>query len=114
MASTGYTERGSIIKFCFNLGNTHTQTRTLLEDANVKPPVSHALFFKWHGRYKHGRQSLDDDSGHGKMMDRRNVVLVDRRLKLTKVCDETGLSYGTVYRILTNELNSGIEIHLIS
>ena len=38
----------------------------LLEDPNVKPPVSHALFFKWHGRYKQGRQSLEDDSGRGK------------------------------------------------
>ena len=65
MASIGCTEHRAFIKFCVNLRNTPTKTRMLLEDPNVKPPVSHALFFKWHGPYKHGRQALDDDSGHG-------------------------------------------------
>lgn len=113
MTSTDYTEHRTIIKFCVNLGKTPTQTRDMLEAANVKPPVCRALIFKWHKRFSDGRESIEDDKGRGRKTSMtatsvgavKDVIDRDRRYTVRDVCDITGLTRGTVHRILTDNLN---------
>ncbi len=63
MTSTEYAEHRAVIKFCVNLGKTPTQTREMMEKSSIKPAVSRALVFKWHQRFKDGREDLRDDAG---------------------------------------------------
>ncbi len=113
MTSTDFKEQCAIIKYCVNLGKTPTQTRTLMQQANMSTSVSRSLVFKWHDRYRQGRETLEDDGGRGRkqvvdvtLVERvKDFVLADRRVTMNDICHETGLSYGTASRILTNELN---------
>lgn len=113
MTSTEYAEHRAVIKFCVNLGKTPTQTREMMEKSSIKPAVSRALVFKWHRRFKDGREDLQDDVGRGRkseidatLIDTiRDVVIRDRRVTVRDLCDMTGKGYGTVHRILTEHLN---------
>lgn len=66
MTSTDYAEHRTIIKFCVNLGKTPTQTQEMLETAKVRPPVCRSLVFKWHKRFRDGREDIEDDKGRGR------------------------------------------------
>lgn len=113
MTSTDYSEHRTIIKFCVNLGKTPTQTREMLESAAIRPPVSRALIFKWHERFRNGRESVEDDKGRGRkstldttsIQTVKDVVDQDRRFTVRDICDITGKGRGTVHRILTEHLN---------
>ncbi|XP_060596511.1 protein GVQW3-like [Ruditapes philippinarum] len=66
MTSTDYAEHRTIIKFCVNLGKTPTQTQKMLETAKVRPLVCRSLVFKWHKRFRDGREDIEDDKGRGR------------------------------------------------
>lgn len=113
MTSVDYSKHRTIIKFCVDLGKTPTQTREMLQAVNMKPSVSRALIFKWHKRFRDGRESIEDDKGRGRrpslnatsINDVKTVLDQDRRYTIRDICDITGISRGTVHRILTDNLN---------
>ncbi|XP_053390617.1 protein GVQW3-like [Mercenaria mercenaria] len=112
MTTPKLTEQRAAIKFCVKLNKTPSETMNMLSDANLKPPVCRALVYKWHKRFREGRESLEDDSGRGRpklvssaMIQRVNdVVDEDRRITIGEICDRIHVSYGTIQTILTEKL----------
>ena len=65
MSSRVSVETRATIKFCVKLGMMPTQTYDKMTTANMKYKVSRMLIFKWHKRFRDGRESLKDDSHNG-------------------------------------------------
>ena len=70
--------------------------------------------FLWYKRFKDGRTSVDDDERSGRpststtpenIAKVRQAIFADRRQTIHDVCEIAGLSYGTVHRILADNLN---------
>lgn len=68
--------------------------------------------FKWHKRFKGGRQSIEDDerpgrpltSNHDPKIDKINtLVRANRRLTIRELAEECGLSIASCYEILTEK-----------
>ena len=56
-------ETRATIKFCVKFGITHsTQTNGKIMAAHINYKVSRRLIFKWHKRFREGRERLEDDS----------------------------------------------------
>ena len=66
MSSCVNVETRAVIKLCGKLGMTPTQTYGKITAANMKYKVSRKLIFKWHKRFRDGRESLEDDSRSGR------------------------------------------------
>lgn len=103
----------SVIQFCVNLGKSPVETMDLMNTASGKSTVARSLVYKWHKRYSEGRDTIMDDDRSGRPVSRRresDVELVkcvlneDRRLTLHDICVKTDMSYGTVRRIIKEEL----------
>ena len=58
-----YVETHAKIKVCVKLGMMPTQTNVEMTAAHMNYRVSKKLIFKWQGRLREGRESLNDDSG---------------------------------------------------
>jgi len=77
-------------------------------------PWAKAELFLWYKRFKDGRTSVDDDERSGRpststpeiIAKVREAILADRRQTIHDVCEIVGLSYGTVQRILVDNLNT--------
>lgn len=112
MTTSELTEHRAIIKFCVNLDKTPVQTLKMMEQANLKPKVCRSLVFRWHKRYRDGRESLSDDKRSGRpalisdylVAQVKNVIDLDRRQTIREVADVTDVSVGTVYTIITEHL----------
>ena len=70
--------------------------------------------FKWHERFKGGRQSIDDDERPGRPststddlhVDKINtLVRANQRLTIREFAEECGISVGSCYEILTVKLH---------
>jgi hypothetical protein len=75
--------------------------------------MSQRKTFLWYKHFKYRRTSVDDDDLSGrtstntveKIAEVRETILADRRQIIHDVCEIVGLSYGTVQRILADNLN---------
>ena len=103
----------TIIQFCFSLGKTPSETRSMIENAAQKPTVCRSLVYKWHRRFSEGRESVKDDQRSGRpveVMEQDTIEQVkekingDRRSSFRHVSASLNLSYGTVNRIVTDVL----------
>ena len=54
------------IKFCFKLGKNATETNGMLQTAFGASCMNRASVFKWHKRFKGGRESVRDDGRSGR------------------------------------------------
>jgi hypothetical protein len=68
----------------------------------------------WYKRFKDGRTSVDDDERSGRPSTSttpennekvREAIVTDRRRTIHDVCLIVGMSYGSVQRILSDDLN---------
>ena len=66
MTSTGDVELRSAIKFCVGLDKTPSETLKMLESSKTTKKCSKALVFKWHKRFREGRDSVEDDERCGR------------------------------------------------
>ena len=78
MTSTSDVETKEVIKFCVGLGKTPTETMTMISESGVKPKCSRALVFKWHGRFKNGRKSVEEDDRGGRERDQYDRHLLQK------------------------------------
>jgi len=76
--------------------------------------MSQSKTFLWYKRFKDGRKSVDDEELSGRpststtpenIAKVREAILADRGQTIHDVCEIVGLSYGTVQRILADNLN---------
>ena len=73
---------------------------------------SPATVYKWHARFRSGRDSIEDDPRSGRpavvvcsVRDRvKDMVNCDRRITVRSIADELDVSVSTVHGILTDEL----------
>ena len=113
MASTGNVETRAIIKIFVGLGKTPTETLNMIRNSIVKPKCSRALVFKWHGRFRVGRTSIEDDerSGRSPALRPTSVAKVkdmlekDRRLTVRSISEDLDISTFTVHKILKEDLH---------
>ena len=60
------------LKFLVRLGKTPTETLNLLNEVYVENAISREGVFKWHKRFKDGREKVEDDPRSGKPLTGRN------------------------------------------
>jgi hypothetical protein len=110
-----FKEQRICIKFCFKLKETAAETHRMLKEAFGDNAMSQSKTCLWYKRFKDGRKSVDDDERSGppststtpeNMAKVREAILADRRRTIHDVCEIVGLSYGTVQRILSDDLNT--------
>jgi len=86
----------------------------MLQEAFGDNVMSQSKTFLWYKRFKDGRTSVDDDELSGRPSTSTTpeniakipeVILADRRQTIDDVCEIVGLSYGTIQRILADNLN---------
>ena len=96
-----------------SLKKNAAETHRMLQEAFGDNAMSQGKTFLWYKRFKDGRKSVDDyRSGRpttstapeniAKVLE---AILIDRRQIIHDVCETVGLSYGTVQRILADNLN---------
>jgi histone-lysine N-methyltransferase SETMAR len=109
-----FKEQRICINFCFCLYKIAAETNRMLQEAFGDNAMSQRKTFLWYKRFKDGRTSVDDDERSGRpststtpenIAKVREAILADRRQTIHDVCETAGLSYGTVQRILADNLN---------
>ena len=99
------------IKFCVKLGFTSTQTLEEIREAK-HTSCCRSLVFKWHDRYRKGRESLEDDVRSGRpkkiatsIQEKVTALLDDdRRLTVRELSESVDASLNTVHRVIADEL----------
>ena len=112
MTSTGDVELRSVVKFCVALEKSPTETLNMIKSTGKYKKCSPATVYKWHARFRSGRDSIEDDSRSGRpavlvcsVRDRvKDMVNCDRRITVRSIADELDVSVSTVHGILTDEL----------
>jgi hypothetical protein len=107
-----FKEQRICIKFCFKLKKTAAETHRMLKEAFGDNAMSQSKTCLWYKRFKDGRTSVNDDERSGRpsttsenIAKVREAILADHRRTIHDVCEIVGLSYGTVQRILSDDLN---------
>jgi histone-lysine N-methyltransferase SETMAR len=86
----------------------------MLQEAFEDNAMSQSKPFLWYKRFKDGRTSVEDDERNGRpststtpesIANVHEATLADRRQTIHDVCEIEGLSYGSVQRILVDNLN---------
>ena len=112
MASNSYVELRSVIKFCVALQKSPTETLRMIKSTGKYEKCSSSFVYKWHSRFKSGRESVEDDiiSGRPAVVSCsiknsvKEMVTNDRRTTVRVMANELGVSCSTVHGILTEEL----------
>jgi len=61
MTSIGDVELRSIIEFCVALEKSPTETMKMINSTGKYKKCSPATVYRWHARFKEGRNSIEDD-----------------------------------------------------
>ena len=70
------------IKFCFKLGKKATETYRMLQTAFRLSCMNRALVFKWHKRFKKGRESVRDDERCGRTKEVNTPQLIGQKVRV--------------------------------
>ncbi|XP_068225004.1 protein GVQW3-like [Palaemon carinicauda] len=90
------------------------ETHQMLRQAYEDTAVTHKTVCKWFGRFKEGKESLDDNDRSGRPSTSRNddniaavktITQSNRCLTIREISEETNLSFGSVQAVLTDDLN---------
>ena len=71
------------IKFCFKRGKDTTETYEMLQTAFRPSFMNQASVFKWHKRFKEGRESVRDDERCGRTKEVRTPEFIGLRVKVS-------------------------------
>ena len=105
--------RAVIKYFCLKKMSTKVIYAELVETlGDTAPPYSTVA--RWCKEFNLGRTSTEDEHREGRpstshtaenVKNIENLVLADRRVTIRYLVETTGISYGSIQRILSNELN---------
>lgn len=109
MTSNCGVELRSVVKFCVALHKSPTETLKMIKSTGKYDKCSPAFVYKWHSRFRSGRESIDDDVRSGRPAvvtcsienSVKDMVRSDRRTTVRVIANELGVSCSTVHRILT-------------
>lgn len=114
LTSSDELELRSVVKFCVGLKLSPSETLKKIEESDTLPVCGKTFVYKWHGRFKSGRTSVNDDDRPGRptsSVTSRNTSRVEelvrsrRRVTVREIAEELSLTSYAVFRILTEELN---------
>ena len=101
------------IKFCFKLGKNATETYGILQAVFWPSCMNRASVFKWHKRFKEGRESVRDDERCERSKEVRTPQLIgqiknfmdkDCCVSIETISAQFDVRVGTVYTIIRKEL----------
>jgi uncharacterized cysteine cluster protein YcgN (CxxCxxCC family) len=90
------------IKFCVEIGKTASETLALLTVACGEYSMKKSSVFKWHRRFKEGREYVQGDPVSGQTKTQRTDANVDRARTLVRPDHRLGVG------LTAEELNIGI------
>jgi hypothetical protein len=82
------------IKFCVKIGKSASETLSLLIAAYGEYVMMKSSVFEWHGRFKEGREAVQDDPRSGKPKMQRTDVNMDR-VHCTRINGESTVLFGS-------------------
>ena len=106
-------EQRCVMRFCFKLGYSATETFQKLQQAYGESVLSRAQVFRWFKAFSEGREAIEDEPRSGRpstaktdenVIRVRDLVRSDRRLMVRMIGEQLGLTHTTVHHILTNNL----------
>ena len=106
-------EACAVIKYLHKKGMTPKAIHEDMVSALGNTSPSYSTIKKWAAEFKQGRESLEDDPRSGSPRSStaadqvdtiHRMVLEDRRLTIQQIADKTGISYGSVQRVLIDTL----------
>ena len=71
------------IKFCFKLGKNATETYEMLQTAFGASCMNRASVFKWHKRFKEGRECVRDNQMCGRSKEVNTPELIGQRARVS-------------------------------
>ena len=102
------------IKFCFKLGkNDASETYGMLQTAFRPSCMNRASVFKWHKRFKEGKESVRDVERYGRSKEVRTPELIgqiknfmdkDRRVSSETISAQFDVCVGALHTIIREEL----------
>ena len=90
-----------------------TETLQMVNAAYGDQALSRSNVFRWYGRFRDGREDIEDDPRSGRPTECRNdnnverisqLLLQNRHLSLRMLADEVNIGKGTVRKILVEDL----------
>ncbi|KAJ4427328.1 hypothetical protein ANN_24948 [Periplaneta americana] len=108
-----FEQRGNI-KFCQKLGKTAAEAFQMMQQVYGEDAVSRSVVFRWHRRFLQGRDSLGDDvrtsrpqtiRTERKIQEVATLVRANRSQSVDDIAATVGVSHGTCYKILSDDLN---------
>jgi len=91
------------IKFCVKIGKGTSETLALLTVAYGEYAMKKSNVVKWHGRFKEGREDVQDDPRSGQPKTQRTYANVDRVRTLVHSDRRVGV------RVIAEKLNMNKE-----
>ena len=79
---SGREEKRNAIKFCFKLGKNARETYGMLQTAFGASCMNRASVFKWHKRFKKGRESVRDDERCARSKEVNIPELIGQRVRV--------------------------------
>ena len=102
------------IKFCVKLGKSAAETSEMLTTAYGPSFMSQATIYRWHRRFREGREQVRDDDRSGRERDVRTPELIDqielflnedRHASLRAIATHFEVGEATVHRVVHEDLN---------
>jgi [histone H3]-lysine36 N-dimethyltransferase SETMAR len=106
-------EQRVCIKFCQRLGDTAALVYEKLRKVYGDDTMSQAQVYYWFKRFKDGREEVASDARTGRPTTSKSdeniakvkaAVYSDRRITIREIAEDTGISFGSVQSILTENL----------
>ena len=106
-------EQRYCIKFCQKLGDTQVETIRKIQQAFGDDAMSIIPIKEWYNRFKDGSTSVDSEPRHSRPSTSRNdnvinqvqtLVMQDRHITVRELADEVGVSTGSLYTSLSEDL----------
>ena len=105
-------EQRLAIKFCFKTGRSATETLRMVNAAYGDQVLSRSNVFRWYGRFRDGREDIEDGPRSGRPTECRNdnnveisqLLLQNRHLSLRMLADEVNIDKDTVRKIVVKYL----------
>ena len=101
------------IKFCVKNGFNGAQTLEMLEKCFGNHTLTRSNVFRWHERFRSGRESVEDDERSGRPSTAKTYkninkikgwMTVSRKLTIRDIAEEFNIAYGSAQDILVNDL----------
>jgi len=105
-------EQRLAIKFCFKAGKSATETLQMVNAAYGDQALSRSNLFRWYGRFRDGREDIEDDPRSGRPTECRNnnnvkisqLLLQNSHLSLRMLADAVNIGKDTVRKIVVEDL----------